>query len=165
MARGSVHGRGLDYRDRVILNELFGNARTPISGPDGIAARAGLANHPCRKRIERLEREGYIRGYTVKIGLNRTRFRGFCYLFIGLINSSKDRAREMSDYICNENNVIMCDLITGKYDLLIKIGFHDLDEFNRTHERITSHPLCNDVETQFFLESRREHHFDVTQVE
>lgn len=160
-----AHPRQLDERDRRILEELFRNARTPISGAKGIAERVGLANNPCRKRMERLEREGYIHKYTIRISDDRTGFKGFCYLFIGLTSSNKESAREIAHQICKEKNVIMCELITGKYDLLVKIGFRDIKDFNSVHEKITSLPLCNDVETQFFLESMREHHISIDQIE
>lgn len=50
----------MDDVDRRILDRLRESARTPISE---IAREVGLTAAPVARRIERLEREGIIRGY------------------------------------------------------------------------------------------------------
>ncbi|SET26085.1 Lrp/AsnC family transcriptional regulator [Oceanicella actignis] len=53
----------LDDIDRKLLALLRRNARTPASD---LARRAGVARSTAQARIERMERMGVIRGYTVR---------------------------------------------------------------------------------------------------
>ena len=51
----------LDRIDRNILNELQKDGR--ISNVE-LSKRVGLSPTPCLERVRRLERQGYITGYT-----------------------------------------------------------------------------------------------------
>ena len=55
----------LDEIDQKILKELEENSRLPIAK---IAHRVSLSRNAVRQRIDRLERDKIITGYTIKIG-------------------------------------------------------------------------------------------------
>ena len=54
-------GKDLDRIDRNILNELQKDGR--ISNVE-LSKRVGLSPTPCLERVRRLERQGFISGYT-----------------------------------------------------------------------------------------------------
>lgn len=54
-------GKDLDRIDRNILNELQKDGR--ISNVE-LSKRVGLSPTPCLERVRRLERQGFIQGYT-----------------------------------------------------------------------------------------------------
>lgn len=54
-------GKDLDRIDRNILNELQKDGR--ISNVE-LSKRVGLSPTPCLERVRRLERQGFINGYT-----------------------------------------------------------------------------------------------------
>lgn len=54
-------GKDLDRIDRNILNELQKDGR--ISNVE-LSKRVGLSPTPCLERVRRLERQGFIHGYT-----------------------------------------------------------------------------------------------------
>lgn len=54
----------MDEIDRRIVDELRADARLPISE---IGRRVGLSGAPVARRIDRLEREGVIKGYVAVI--------------------------------------------------------------------------------------------------
>lgn len=54
-------GKELDRIDRNILNELQKDGR--ISNVE-LSKRVGLSPTPCLERVRRLERQGFIHGYT-----------------------------------------------------------------------------------------------------
>jgi len=54
----------LDEKDKMIIDMLMRNSRTPITE---IARRLGITDVAVKKRLEKLEREGVILGYTIKI--------------------------------------------------------------------------------------------------
>lgn len=53
----------VDDMDRKILAELTRNARLPVTT---LSARIGLSRTAVQTRIDRLERDGVIRGYTIE---------------------------------------------------------------------------------------------------
>jgi len=55
----------LDATDRALLSLLRENARTPAAE---LARRLGLSRTTVQSRIERLERDRVVTGYTVKVG-------------------------------------------------------------------------------------------------
>ncbi len=57
--------KALDATDRALIAALRRNARTPTAE---LARRLGLPRTTLQARIERLERSGVIRGYTLKLG-------------------------------------------------------------------------------------------------
>ncbi len=52
----------MDQLDKRLLNFLEADARAPVSG---IARKLGISRSTVQSRVERLERKGIIRGYTV----------------------------------------------------------------------------------------------------
>ena len=56
-------GKDLDRIDRNILNELQKDGR--ISNVE-LSKRVGLSPTPCLERVRRLERQGFIQGYTAR---------------------------------------------------------------------------------------------------
>ena len=61
MLEEQIRLRDLDRIDRNILNELQQDGR--ISNVE-LSKRVGLSPTPCLERVRRLERQGFIEGYT-----------------------------------------------------------------------------------------------------
>lgn len=116
----------MDQIDREIIKMLQRNARTPLKA---IAQEVHLSIPAVSARVERMEREHVICGYTmladpVKMGYHITAFinmelkpeqkEGFCRFIRGI------------------KNVAECSHITGAYSMLIKVLFPstmELDQF------------------------------------
>ncbi|MCT6593227.1 winged helix-turn-helix transcriptional regulator, partial [Pantoea dispersa] len=62
---------GLDGIDQRILSELTKNARVPHAE---LAGKVLLSRNAVRQRIDRMERQGYIQGYTVVAGVETQDF-------------------------------------------------------------------------------------------
>src|SRR5690606_25735597 len=69
--------------DEALLSVLRGNAR--LSTAD-IARRLGLSRTTVQSRIERLEREGVIAGYTVRVSDDYTRRRIRAHILITVVS-------------------------------------------------------------------------------
>ncbi|MGZ9811104.1 Lrp/AsnC family transcriptional regulator [Pseudoroseicyclus sp. H15] len=55
----------LDDKDRALIAVLAENARLPVAS---LAKKLGLARTTVQARLDRLERQGVIAGYTLKLG-------------------------------------------------------------------------------------------------
>ena len=111
----------LDIRDKKIISVLQKNSRAPIRD---IAKKTKLRPSTVHQRITRLKEVGVIERFTIKlddaaVGENLTVFM--------LVNTKQDLTKE---FLANEH-VKEVHGITGEYDLIIKLKFADVEDFNR----------------------------------
>ena len=125
---------GLDAKDEKILSELRQNSRAPIAR---IASVAGLAATPCRARIRRLEKEGYIARYTIE-ERSALDSRPLKYMLIESNNTSKEMIGKLESCLLKHKSVSRMYAIEGKYDYLIR-----LDEYRDDPLKIILHDLTN----------------------
>ena len=125
-SRNDAARHELDHIDAKILNLLRENARMPLKE---IAEHVFLSSPAVSARIERLEKEGYITGYQVK--LNPALLGYPIKAFINL-EVEPVQKKEFYPYIEKVHNVVECNCVTGAYSMLIKVCFPstlELDTF------------------------------------
>ena len=118
--------RELDHIDMEILKLLRMDGRTPLKE---IAEKVYLSSPAVSERIERMEREGYITGYGVKVNpvLLGYPIKAFINLEVEPIQK-----KEFYPYIEKVHNVVECNCVTGDYSMLIEGLFSstiELDQF------------------------------------
>ena len=116
----------LDHIDAKILNLLRENARMPLKE---IAEHVFLSSPAVSARIERLEKEGYITGYQVK--LNPALLGYPIKAFINL-EVEPVQKKEFYPYTEKVRNVVECNCVTGDYSMLIEglfVSTIELDQF------------------------------------
>lgn len=80
--------RILDQRDEILLHQLQRDARQSVSA---LARQVGLSRTAVQERINRLQRDGVIQGYTVK--LNPAWLAGQLTAFISMVVDPKRNNR------------------------------------------------------------------------
>lgn len=116
----------MDSIDRQILDMLQKNARTPLKT---IAEKVFLSSPAVSTRIEHLEKQGIIKGYTAMIDKEQ-----LGYHITAFINLEMEPIQKQDFYpwINEVPNVIECNCVTGDYSMLLKVAFPstvDLDVF------------------------------------
>ena len=109
-----------DEKDLKILKVLKGNSREPIRE---IAKKTGLKPSTVNQRMERLKRDEVIEKYTLKLNnaAMAENFIVFMYLAV-----EKDLPQEAF----KNPHIKEAFGITGEYDMLLKLKFRDINEFN-----------------------------------
>ena len=112
----------LDIKDRKILELLEKNGRLPIQE---LSSKLNIPPSTIHNRIKRMEKTKVIEGYSVK--LNETIMERDFTVYM-LVNGST------GNYLENEflqrKEVIEISGITGEYDLIIKMQFQDISNYN-----------------------------------
>ena len=116
--------RAIDDVDRAILYALQDDARNASSGD--IAERTGTSDSTVRKRIQRLEDDGVIKGYGARVDYQRSghplRMLLFC---TAAIPERGDRVEEILEI---DGVVSVQELVTGDRNLLVTaVGESDED--------------------------------------
>lgn len=136
---------GLDQIDQRILEELTKNAR--ISHAE-LAAKVLLSRNAVRQRIDRMERHGQIQGYTVVSGSP-----GQAPVAAYLMVYRNDRVRG-SDVVAALQaipEVVFCDVVSGDFDLIVRLEARSLERIQEIWERIAALPGVKDTVTAMSL--------------
>ncbi len=113
----------LDGKDYSIINVLKENSRLAIRE---VAKKTGIRPSTVHERIKKLIREGVIEKFTLKLNNKAVGENFIVFMLI------KGGTREyINDKIINDKQVKEIFGVTGEYDLLLKLKFKDVEEFNQ----------------------------------
>jgi Lrp/AsnC family leucine-responsive transcriptional regulator len=144
----------LDRTDRRILECLQANGR--ISNV-ALAKRVNLTPTPCLERVKRLERDGYIRGYTALLDPQLVEAGLLVFVEITLSRTSPDVFREFRKEASRLLEVLDCHLVSGNFDYLIKARVNDMQEYRELlGEKILSLPGVNGSRSYVVMEEVKE---------
>ncbi len=140
----------LDRIDRNILSELQQDGR--ISNVE-LSKRVGLSPTPCLERVRRLERQGYIQGYTAI--LNPQYLDASLLVFVEItLNRAQPDVFEMFNKAVDELDEIQeCHLVSGDFDYLLKTRVADMSAYRRVlGETLLRLPGVSDTRTYVVME-------------
>ncbi|MGN0658223.1 MAG: Lrp/AsnC family transcriptional regulator [Emergencia sp.] len=118
--------RNIDDIDRKILSRLRRNARTPLKE---LSADVFLTTPAVSSRIEKLEKEGYIKGYHAALDMEKL---GYGIKAFIMITVQPEDSPRFCEFVRSQKSVLECDHITGPYSMIMKVVFPStalLDEF------------------------------------
>lgn len=111
----------LDEKDLKIIKQLKQNSRASVRD---IASATNLRPSTVHLRIDKLKKDNTIENFTVK--LNNEKVNEDFIVFV-LLKSEKD----IDSKIFKVDAVKEVFGVTGEYDLLMKLKFSDINEFNK----------------------------------
>ncbi|MCP1337326.1 Lrp/AsnC family transcriptional regulator [Futiania mangrovi] len=139
----------LDKIDRAILRALQDDAR--LANVD-LAGKVGLSPSACSRRVHALEREGVIRGYHAALDEARLGGAVQVIVMITLSGQSAEKIAEFEAAVARVPEVLVCYLMTGVHDYLLRVAARDLADFERIHkERLSPLPHVVKMESSFTL--------------
>jgi DNA-binding Lrp family transcriptional regulator len=111
----------VDKKDFAIIDVLKENSRLSIRD---VAKRTKLRPSTVHQRITRLKEKKIIDKFTLKLN-NKAMGEGFIVFML-----IKTKPAAILDKIINNKHVREFFGVTGEYDLLLKLKFLDVEEFN-----------------------------------
>ena len=139
-------GTRRDEIDRQILAELTDNARIPLVT---LAAHVHLSRNAVRQRIERMERDGVIAGYTVLRGQADRATQVSAVLFVYRVD--RMRGGQVLAELAAIPEVARCDILAGEFDLLVTLQAESMDRVGVVWERIAALPEVANTVTSVAL--------------
>ena len=118
----------IDEKDKLILEELAKDARLPTKR---IAANLDIPRVTVHTRIEKMKLEGVIKKFTIlkdfkKIGLPVTAF-----VFVSYNPQDNVSQQVVAEKISQMENVFEVHLISGVWDILIKLRGESLNQIGK----------------------------------
>lgn len=120
----------LDAIDRAILTALQADGRMSNAA---LAERVGLSPSACSRRLDALESAGAIRGYHARLSNAALGHQMTAIVHISLSGQFQTTLREFEDAVKRCPNVLVCYLMSGEYDYILRVAAKDLADYERIH--------------------------------
>jgi Lrp/AsnC family leucine-responsive transcriptional regulator len=144
----------LDKFDLAILAILQKDARASLQD---ISARVGLSTTPCWSRVKKMESEGVIQGYTVRIDPAALGFTETVIVQVTLESHTDEMLEVFGKALEEIPEVIEAYLISGDYDYYIRLAVRDTRDYERLlRERLYRIPGIRHSKSSFVLRRLKE---------
>lgn len=118
----------LDPYERRILRLLQEDASLSTAA---IAEAVGLSPSPCWRRIDRLERDGFIRKRIAVVDRRKVGLRAQVFAQVKLNAHGRANLDEFADAIRDFPEVLECHVLMGSVDFLLRVVAADIEAYER----------------------------------
>ena len=135
-----------DEIDREIVSLLLQDARRSFAD---IGERVGLSAPAVKRRVDRLEETGVIRGYAAVVDRN---IEGkTTETFVELFCTGRTSPAQLRDIVEPLEQVVEAYTVSGEADALVMLRTRDIAELEDTLERIRDNPHVDRTKTIIVL--------------
>ena len=146
--------RSIDDTDLQILEALQQDGRLSNAA---LARRIGLTSTPCLERVRRLERDGYILGYSARLNPRLLDAGLLVFVEIRLSRNSPVGFQDFRRRVLEIPEILDCHLVSGNFDYLIKARVKDMDAYRQLlGDRLLNLPGVDGSRTYVVMEQVKE---------
>ena len=144
----------LDKFDIGILQALQQDARMSLQQ---VSTIVGLTSSPCWTRIKRMEEDGVIEGYSVRVNAEKVGLPDTVIVQVTLDSHSDEALFEFGRSLAAIPEVLEAFLVSGDYDYYIRIAVKDTRDYERLlRERLYKIPGIRHSKSSFVLRSLKQ---------
>lgn len=144
----------IDAFDRKILALIQDDAS--LTNND-LSDRVNLSPSQCSRRRQRLEEEGYVRGYRAVLDRDRLGFGLVNVVTVTLATHNRDNARRFADLVARMPEIQEAHALTGEMDYILKVVTRDLKGLAAfVNDVLLPHESVQHVKTAIVLETLKE---------
>jgi DNA-binding Lrp family transcriptional regulator len=144
----------LDQFDRKILSLLQVDGR--LTNND-LSERVNLSPSQCSRRRQRLEDDGFIRGYRAVLDRDRLGFSLVNVISVTLATHNRDNAQRFADLLARLPEVQEAHALTGEMDYILKVVTPDLKSLaDFVNGVLLPHESVQHVKTAIVLQTLKE---------
>ncbi|MQY42455.1 winged helix-turn-helix transcriptional regulator [Epibacterium sp. SM1969] len=122
----------IDETDRRILKVLQEQGR--ISNAD-LSEAVNLSPSACHRRVQRLESEGFIRGYVALLDARKMQVPTTVFVEITLSGQADEVLDAFERAVALIPDVLECHLMAGTADYILKVVAENTEDFARIHRQ------------------------------
>ncbi|SDW16028.1 Lrp/AsnC family transcriptional regulator [Litoreibacter albidus] len=144
----------LDTYDTAILKAVSANGRITVTD---LAERINLSKSPTQTRLRRLEKDGYIRGYTAQLNPVKLGLAHIAFVEVKLDDTREKALKAFNVAVLMLPEIEQCHMIAGKFDYLLKVRTPDMRTYRRIlGERVSALPHVAHTSTHVVMEAVKE---------
>ena len=118
----------IDHLDRRIMRELLLDGR--ISTVE-LAERIGLSPTATSDRMKRLQKDGFITGFTARLDPHRLGLDLLVFVEVTLDKTTPDGFERFATAVRRAPEVLECHMVAGGFDYLVKTRVADMAAYRR----------------------------------
>ena len=118
----------IDQADRRILDALQENARLSWVA---LSQRVNLSPSACQRRVEALQDEGVIEGFTLRTNARKRGLTVHAFIQIKVERQAVERAKSLRAKIASYPEVQGAWKLSGQIDYLVEVKVADIASFSR----------------------------------
>jgi DNA-binding Lrp family transcriptional regulator len=145
----------VDDIDRQIVAALREDARRSFQS---IRLRVSLSAPAVKRRVDRLEADGVIRGYSARV--DPARFGWITHAHVELYCEGRMAAQEVREAVERHPEVEAAYTVAGEASAILHLRARDTAHLEETLERIRDHPGITRTQTQIVLSTLFERPFE-----
>ncbi|WCL52668.1 MULTISPECIES: Lrp/AsnC family transcriptional regulator [Kordiimonadales] len=138
----------LDKIDYAVLAALQENGR--LSNVE-LAARVGLSESACLRRVKAMEEAGVIQSYSAVVNGANVGLPGSVFVRVSLDRQQEDQLDQFELAVKGVPEVMECYLMSGDVDYLMRVVVKDAPDYERVHHTLTRLPGVARVHSSFAL--------------
>ncbi len=140
----------LDETDLRILRAMQGDGNLSVTE---IAARAGLSQSPCSRRIARLQEQGVIRGRQTVLDARKLGFDTLIILRIKLQGHERGQLDAFKKAVREIPEIQIALLVLGDFDFYLRIIVRDVEHYQQLlQNRLVTLPGVREMQSSVILE-------------
>ena len=144
----------LDSIDRRILDVLQISGR--MSNAE-LSERINLSASACHRRVQRLEKDGYIRDYVALLNPRKVGLPTTVFVEITLSGQADEILDAFEKAVAKVPDVLECHLMSGTADYLLKVVAGGTEDFASIHRRyLATLPGVAQMQSSFALRTVRQ---------
>jgi len=118
----------IDEKDKIILAEVKKNARNSTKN---IATKVKIPRVTVHDRIKKMVERGIIKSFNVTIDYKKIGLSTEVFIFVSFLFNPEVSQRELAKRIAQLPGVSEVHIISGEYDLLLKVRGKSLEEIGK----------------------------------
>src|ERR1700741_4176585 len=139
----------MDPIDRKILSLLQTNAGLSIAE---IAAKVGLSQTPCWKRIQKMEQAGVIKARVALLDAKRLNLGLTVFVIIRTNQHDDVWLQKFARAVKEMNEITAIWRMAGDIDYLLRVVVKDMDAYDAFYKRLIKRVALSDVSSAFVME-------------
>jgi Lrp/AsnC family transcriptional regulator len=144
----------IDRTDRRILKQLQQDSTLSMSE---LAERVGLSSSPCWRRVKRLQDMGVIKRQVAQLDREQLGLHFVVYVYVKLAKTSRDSLERFEADVQLWPEVVLCELMTGAADYLIKVVTEDVRSFDHfLREKLLAETVVADTQSRIVVRTVKE---------
>lgn len=122
-----------------------------------LAERVGLSASPCWRRVRRLQEVGVIRRQSAQLDREKLGLQFVVYVYVKLARASREALEQFEADVQHWPEVVLCELMTGASDFLIKVVTEDVRSFDKfLREKLLAETIVADTQSRIVVRTVKE---------
>lgn len=119
---------------------------------DLIAKHVGLSKTPCWRRIQKLEKAGYIKRHVALLDADKLELGVSVFVQVKTNQHDANWAMEFAKVVAEFPEIVEFYRMAGDYDYLMRVLVKDIPAYDRFYKRLISATALTDVTSNFAME-------------